>query len=1475
MRSAHHYGQRKRKREEKMGEPLRLYGGMMGRGRGRGGPVPVVGPGRTALHQQWDERKDWEYGHHSQFQNAPLVYGVPEVRINNWLPFMNNAAFPPWDLFQNGDEEWEAMNPNDMQSFPGAPAQTGFRQDELFRLMNHGTHNVMFHGGVGQAEARWAFLGISDANSFGRAWTCFYYGLSDMYINGFPLFSDILASITSMATDIVAVGNPYIRADMRVMVSFEGLTDETTGARVYLHCSDRAVTLETLMEDPLPILECVLNYFTSDATFLFYRVYFHVNTNLGGAGLKSMPEQFRKLREGKFFTGRPGFIPIADPGDGSCGLYAVLMALAGVTRKIADFFKNCEKTAPKLCQRFQKYREYVSKGKLTAKVKSLQNELKFELASFIGWKQGTPIQPEALCDAVFQFNEKHKLDIGLVILDAINPIATNYVSYNRNGDIPRNMLALIHWSYNAVGGSLPTGHYDCINSKNITSWIQSRQGEKRKDMRFSFRQLKLLPSTQADDKGNLCLFCKHWQLDMTPRDWEERHGGTQLLNSILCDRCNVNFKSMACYQNHLKKSHGTSVCACESQSLCYTCEKVHINKYDCDAWYCEICCEKFPLSTRTDHVCYLKCISSKRKGRLRKVIYSDMEGSRSVGWHQAVCIASYYSMPCDEHMELLSNKKKLCDDCRENNLTWDWLCPACSDSKECKECNLRYVKYFDEENCLSLYLDWIMTSELGSTVVFHNGGKYDLHMIYVELLSKSKYLVKKDAMRGSQIIFMSATPIEYESKRSLSKCVRFIDSCCFINTSLRNFTKAFNLEEESGDKGRFPYELLNTENWRQYNGECPPVGLFGITEKEIQNVDKLSDQRGREVKEIIEYVKEQRENKKTWNAMKKLKKYTIQDVKVLYGGCEKFRFNFWRVNRVDPFQWVTLASAVNGAYRQERFMPEKSIQTCDMESRLFQHQGLRGGKCEAFKLYWKQKKPTEELYVFDINSEYPYVQAYGYYAVGAMTADMKYQKPVTFLRASIDFYNKCGVFLHDVLEYDTGERGCGIIQCEIAGASDAFFPILPHKVKTKSYTKNMFMNRNGTWTGFMNVLACAIKHNQVRVKTVSRIQFWKNVSNTLFRDFILNMYKEKVHASGWNSVLPGLKGEELEETKKIFIVESLRRDVKIDSSAMEENPAMRMSTKIGLNSGWGYMCQRQHAHDNNYFDNDDIEEVEEMGDLLENIGSDERPGRLVGMPTAVGQYTRVRTTKKPEDISKRDMNKKIAYHVGGQVPAHGLVLISNAILSLHPSQVCYTDTDSIMYLYDSKDPLHKKLPEGYYLGDFVNEYPDYAGIEFACTGPKSYFIKLKHKETGKILYKGRFKGVPMCSSAFSLLSKDGDIATLNMEEMKKIIRDAVDKKDPEAESLTYVVHYTNYFKRNSDFKIKEVKEKKTIRFTFDKRNIIKPVNYETLEELDDWFNRVGVCTQPITDADVDLDIDSIWAMWEETKKKVERECKKV
>lgn len=1467
---------------------------------------PPQGQSREELHALWETKIEPEEAHFDLGRGGLGPAGAGALESIAFIPTGGIDG-----SLRNRVDSWVVDAPD---AFYGVPPTLGepihqpinlFRRFELTHLHEDGELLASLSDLSQEMrtylrpdsvfEPRWRFDGMADNDywQLGAAWSIFRYTISDLFVGGHATGADLMLTLKDIFFDIKSITQGIVDENSIFLLYFESEVDGGgPGEKPTMYYTRRGFTFaEALQND----FQDVLNQLTEawhliqesdpEYQFYFYRVYVAVITNLppgGGGALQYMPEAMKKLREGPLHKGRNGgtgkrkgrgYVAIENDDEGDCGLMAILFALANATRRIRAACKTLGMLAPSICKSLLNFATRLeSKSKKTEKIKL---EMLLEMATAAGWEKGTNITPNQLCMIVRHLNQKYKLDLGLLIFNAIHPLKDIFVSYDTKAfKIPAEKLCLIHWKYMGREGR-PDGHYDVIYPNNLAAWIQTSK-TKRHNMTFDFRTLRMTYAA-SDEKGELCDNCNYWESEIDKKLWESEHKKPEPHLALVfykeCKECGVRFAGKDCYDRHLTASQGQAKTACVRRRACKLCKKIHAVSYNCQEFFCFVCKTRGKKHERSKHVCYIQNSSDRKRKKVENVIYSDCEGSRKSGYHQAVCVASVWTCLCAEHKSMA--KKAGCEECKRGEDYYGPFCEGCVNESgylECKECQSIQENIFHGENCIIQYMEWLETTFDKCTVVFHNGGRYDFHLLYLELLKSGKYYVKKEAERGTQIIFMSAGLMTEEMRGKKSIEFKFIDSFNFIHFSLRSFPSMFTIDSKLFSKGRFPYDLLNTENWENYVGACPDYKLFGITDLEWKSQDKLNKSRQKDIQEIAEYIQENKGME--WKAFEKLCEYVLQDVKVLHAGMEQFRQNYWDSVGADPFHWVTLPSAVAGTYRLSSFMPKDSIQVFDMPTREWQRKGLRGGRCEPFKLYWKASSEQEEIKVYDVNSEYPAAQIYGYAPYGKVTWDKEYKEPTSFYIVGREFKRITGKNIVEVLNDPTGKSGNGMIEC-VVEAAFSHYPILPLKVtREHGYTKNLFMVRSGVWCGFISVLAEAIVHHQVIVTLVKRIQFWSKTSDRLFRAFLPPVYAGKVEASGWKKILG--TDTPTEEEVDFFIGESKRQGIEVDTEKIKDNPGIRSTNKVIVNCGWGYLCQKPHATDILYFNNESKASVGEMGEFLVGLDTEEDTRRLMGAPMAIGQFTRVKVNKEPLEIKDKEMNAGIAYQVGGCAPAWGLQLLSREILKLHPNQPVYCDTDSLFFVYHEdkvKRGVYSDIKTGPFLGNFVDEYPHHRVVEFVSIGPKSYFYKLVERKTGKTSYVGRFKGLPYMSSCYSMLDDNNDLACLGMEQMKKILFSAYippqdfteevkeeEEGEEKIESIRMKFHYTNFFKRGHDFKIRTVQESKTLQFTFDKRRVLWPK-----EKNHDLWTEVN--TTPFVEQEGERCSEEVMLWWDNMRNK--------
>lgn len=1433
---------------------------------------------RRQYHDAWNaaaaDEIHWDLGR-GGFDGTPLditwhTYGAPASDRPG--EEQNDGKFLTWQSTGGPPVYAQSFGPNVGQNNFFLP--TNYRIQELVSLhlkgqtmLDHGAIPPMGYAANCFIEPRWEFCGIVDETTqnfhelshLPDAWSIFKYVLSDLRHNGIQIGTDIMQTLSDIVCDIINIAYPIVTENSVCMLYFQGEYSDNdghhwgNGNKPWIFFTNKGYRVGDIIVNPTEVLTAISNGLQAHLasnhfiSFQFYRVYFAIMTGFGAAGgggsLAGMPFEMKQLRESKFYSGRKGYICVEDDKE-MCGFLALLHGLANVVARIKKTYKVLSTQSPEICKKLLNYHSKITNQ--TKGGKGIQAEFLLEMIKVIGWTEGTTVSPEELCQITRHFRTLYNIDIGLIIFDAVYPLKSIITSYDASeSKLPTEKICLVYWKYEEGGG-----HYDCIYSTNLSSWLL-RGTENRKNLIFCFRTLKMVRNNETTEKGELCLNCGFYEKEIKLKGGEfARHGSVNSITYYECKNCNVRFNSQECFDLHSQKPHGLSTAACESRRKCVTCHKVHGNEFDCKFFFCRVCMKKIPICERQSHTCYIQWTSKKKKKKIENVVYADCEGSRLKGYHTAVCLAASWYEMCPEHKKLSTKIK--CEICRDGDQEFGPFCTDCGNENGylgCDDCQRRHSKFF-LDNCVNEFLEWLEATFKKVTVVFHNGGRYDMHLIYTELLSSGKFYIKREAERGTQIIFMVASLLA-EEKRKRSVEIKFIDSFNFITSSLRNFPKMFNIDEKLLSKGHFPYDLLNGVNWKAYKGVCPDFDLFGISLKELENIDRLGENRRRHIEEILAYIEAERKEGKPWVALDKLEEYTMQDVYVLQAGCEDFRYNYWKICKTDPFHWVTLAAAVAGSYRQSQYMPQDSIQVFKMEQREWQRRGLRGGRCEPFKLYWKAASDTEEIKIYDVNSEYPAAQMTAYMPEGKMTFEKIY-KDKNFDDFLEEIKKEYKINFIDALFDPTGAHGNGILECEIEGAY-CMYPILPYK--DDNLNKNLFKIINGWWCGYICVLAEAIQHSQVVIKKVRRIEFWQKTTNKLFKDFLGPIYASKVHATGWKKTLGG---EVTDEEKEAYIETSRKMGVPIEEEEMKENAGKRSTAKVMANCGWGYLCQKPHAKDILYFQNSSENEMEEMKDILLNLESTSDPRRMTNHPQKIGNYTRLKLTKAPDQIVDSEMNHNIAYHVGGIAPAWGLQLLSRTILQLHESQPVYCDTDSVFFVYDSENKEHNLIGTGPYLGDFVDEYPEYRIVEYVCTGPKSYYFKMLHRQSGKIVYKGKFKGLPTTSTTYSLMNDDNEVAAFGMEQMKQILYSAYVppgyEDEEEVDKICFKFHYTNFFKRNQDLKIKETLESKTIQFTFNKRQVLWPDE----KAMENWHE---VNTLPFADEEAPLTIKDVQDFW--------------
>ncbi|GFT35597.1 uncharacterized protein TNCV_4870831 [Trichonephila clavipes] len=136
--------------------------------------------------------------------------------------------------------------------------------------------------------------------------------------------------------------------------------------------------------------------------------------------------------------------------------------------------------------------------------------------------------------------------------------------------------------------------------------------------------------------------------------------------------------------------------------------------------------------------------------------------------------------------------------------------------------------------------------------------------------------------------------------------IRIIDSFNFFPMPLSKLPKTFGLEELA--KGYFPH-LLNCPSNQSYVGSFPDSDLFSPST--VSTGDREN---------FFLWYNCQKTN--TFDFKNEMLKYCRSDVDILRRCCKIFREQFQSVTGVDPFTYVTIASACMAVYRSGHIKPK-------------------------------------------------------------------------------------------------------------------------------------------------------------------------------------------------------------------------------------------------------------------------------------------------------------------------------------------------------------------------------------------------------------------------------------------------------------------------------------------------------------------------------------------------------------------------
>lgn len=482
---------------------------------------------------------------------------------------------------------------------------------------------------------------------------------------------------------------------------------------------------------------------------------------------------------------------------------------------------------------------------------------------------------------------------------------------------------------------------------------------------------------------------------------------------------------------------------------------------------------------------------------------------------------------------------------------------------------------------------------------------------------------------------------------------------------------------------------------------------------------------------------------------------------------------------------------------------------------LHERNGLFGGRCEPFLLYYKtppQGSPPVTLRYLDFVSLYPHCLISAVYPVGW---PIKQIKGVEECRPYLD-------------RLDTIH---GMISCLLQPPTDLLYPLIPYRANGKlifglcrrcieSVATDLCTHSDreralfGTWTIVEIAKAQQLNYRILEAHEIwiyDTMQFDKNVpgSSSLFSNYALAFLKQKLESSGYPASC------DTEEKKKFFLADCLKHEgIALNPDRMVYNSGLRAQSKLFLNSLWGRVCMRPP---------ESFTEVITSHECLDTFLSLE--GISVTSVIAGDSSCLVNWKyRNADDVEYRSQSSQTCPIVGCYTTAQARLTLYREIEKLPPNSLAYCDTDSLVFVDrggGGRDGGYKPNI-GSFLGQMSDEIADKYGSsayisEFLCSGPKAYGLMIRYRDDpDKVDEVIKFKGYRYNSSN-----------PLTFDRIKQMVLGGSDKTG----SIPFRVRTNLDIRRDKNFGVHSMPTEKLFQFTFAKR--VCPNKFDrTVTELD-------------------------------------------
>ena len=379
-------------------------------------------------------------------------------------------------------------------------------------------------------------------------------------------------------------------------------------------------------------------------------------------------------------------------------------------------------------------------------------------------------------------------------------------------------------------------------------------------------------------------------------------------------------------------------------------------------------------------------------------------------------------------------------------------------------------------------------------------------------------------------------------------------------------------------------------------------------------------------------------------------------------------------------------------------LPNKAvIEDKALKQNIITRHALCGGRTEAFKSYVKCNK-HQKIFYLDVCSLYPTVNALDDYAVG--------------------FKKYVDITIDDILS----DKFIGLVKCDIVPPKNLYVPVLPDNSDGKLLF-HLNPMKEKTWSSVE--LKLALEKGYTITKIHSAVAYKRH--NGLMREYVGNFVKMKIENSGVKS------------QSECDIVNAYHKKLGFNFEIKPEdtmkNPGLRQVAKICLNSLWGKFGQRCGMDDYTFF--------YDYNSLIKHFINNDKivpqTWNIINSECVELRYT--------EDVDMIIESDYISEITAVFTTANARVRLYKMMDWLDPSQLCYCDTDSVIFLYDETNPSHKnpylhEAPNGLEFGSGLGQWEDeFDGKDYieelVVGGAKSYAYQTAYGCTkkGKVLVK--------------------------------------------------------------------------------------------------------------------------------------------